>query len=70
MSARNKRKTKKATVISNKMQKTVVVEVSRTIRHPTYGKVIRIKKKLKAHDEDNLCKIGDSVVFGQGSDEK
>ena len=48
-------------VISNKMQKTVVVEVERTRRHPLYGKVIRVHKNYKAHDENNECKIGDQV---------
>lgn len=48
-------------VVSNKMQKTVVVEVVRIERHSLYGKVIRRKAKLKAHDEINQCKIGDQV---------
>jgi len=48
-------------VISNKMEKTVVVVVSNTRRHPLYGKVIRVSKNYKAHDENNECKIGDRV---------
>ncbi len=48
-------------VVSNKMQKTVVVEVERTRRHPLYGKVIRVHKNYKAHDENNECQIGDQV---------
>ena len=48
-------------VISNKMDKTVVVVVTNTRRHPLYGKVIRVSKNYKAHDEDNACKIGDRV---------
>jgi len=48
-------------VVSNKMQKTVVVEVERTRRHPLYGKVVRVHKHYKAHDEDNACLIGDQV---------
>ncbi len=48
-------------VISNKMQKTVVVEVERTRRHPLYGKVIRVHKNYKAHDENNECQVGDQV---------
>jgi small subunit ribosomal protein S17 len=48
-------------VVSNKMQKTVVVEVVRIERHSLYGKVIRRKTKLKAHDEVNQCQIGDQV---------
>ncbi len=48
-------------VISNKMQKTVVVAVERSVIHPVYKKVIRLVSKLKAHDENNMCKIGDRV---------
>lgn len=48
-------------VVSNKMQKTVVVEVVRVKQHPFYGKVLRRKSKLKAHDEGNRCQIGDKV---------
>lgn len=48
-------------VVSNKMQKSVVVEVVRIERHALYGKVIRRKTKMKAHDEVNQCQIGDQV---------
>jgi small subunit ribosomal protein S17 len=48
-------------VVSNKMDKTVVVVVRRTRRHPLYGKVIRIRKRYKAHDEKNECRVGDEV---------
>jgi small subunit ribosomal protein S17 len=48
-------------VVSNKMQKTVVVLVERTQRHRLYGKVISQKRRYKAHDETNACKIGDMV---------
>ncbi len=48
-------------VVSNKMQKTVVVEVVRIERHSLYGKVLRRKTKMKAHDEKGQCKIGDQV---------
>lgn len=48
-------------VISDKMQKTVVVAVSRSVPHPLYGKVVRRVTKLKAHDEKNACRIGDRV---------
>ena len=48
-------------VVSNKMDKTVVVVVSRTRRHRLYGKVIRVTKRYKAHDEGNRCLIGDEV---------
>ena len=48
-------------VLSNRMDKTVVVEVERRKRHPLYGKVIAMRKKYKAHDEENACQIGDRV---------
>jgi small subunit ribosomal protein S17 len=48
-------------VVSDKMDKTVVVRVDRTRRHPLYGKVIRVSKRYKAHDEENQCRVGDIV---------
>jgi small subunit ribosomal protein S17 len=48
-------------VISDKMDKTVVVQVERLSRHPRYGKVLRVRKKYKAHDERNDCHVGDLV---------
>jgi small subunit ribosomal protein S17 len=51
----------KGTVISDKMDKTVVVSVSRFEKHPKYKKYLKINKKYKAHDETNSCKVGDSV---------
>jgi small subunit ribosomal protein S17 len=48
-------------VVSTKMEKTVVVEVRRTRQHKLYGKVIRVSKRYKAHDESNSCKLGDQV---------
>lgn len=48
-------------VVSNKMQKTVVVEVSRFVKHPKYGKYYQITKTYKAHDEGNTSKVGDKV---------
>jgi small subunit ribosomal protein S17 len=48
-------------VVSNKMQKTVVVVVSRTVTHPVYKKVLRRMTRLKAHDESGMCKVGDRV---------
>jgi small subunit ribosomal protein S17 len=48
-------------VVSNKMEKTVVVVVRRTRRHPLYGKVIGVSKRYKAHDENNDCQMGDRV---------
>ncbi len=48
-------------VVSDKMDKTVVVVVRQTRQHPLYGKVIRVTKRYKAHDENNACKVGDQV---------
>lgn len=48
-------------VVSDKMDKTIVVKVTRLLKHPLYGKVIKRHKKFKAHDEDNKAKIGDVV---------
>jgi len=53
--------TLKGVVVSDKMQKTVVVSVSRFIKHPLYGKFYKVSKKYKAHDEENKSKIGDNV---------
>ena len=58
-----KRKRKQGVVLSNKMDKTVVVRVSTRLRHPKYGKVITRFKKYYAHDETNGCGIGDTVVI-------
>ncbi len=58
---RGRRKVFIGTVVSDKMDKTVVVKVERTFRHPVYGKVVKSHKKFYAHDEDNRCKIGDVV---------
>ncbi|MCS7038158.1 MAG: 30S ribosomal protein S17 [Anaerolineae bacterium] len=59
--AQAQRKVLVGTVVSDKMDKTVVVRVERTYRHPLYGKVIRTHKKYHAHDEYNRCKVGDIV---------
>jgi small subunit ribosomal protein S17 len=58
---REQRKRLIGVVTSDKMDKTVVVEVATTKRHPLYGKVMRLVKKYKAHDEKNECRIGDRV---------
>lgn len=58
---RGLRKTKIGKVVSDKMQKTIVVAVERRVKHPLYGKIINVTYKLKAHDENNECKIGDEV---------
>lgn len=55
------RKTRVGRVSSDKMDKTVVVGVETTVRHPLFGKTIRTTKKYKAHDEKNECRIGDKV---------
>ncbi len=59
--AREQRKVLVGRVVSNKMDKTVVVRVERRTRHPLYGKVIRHHKRYKAHDEGNTCGVGDLV---------
>jgi small subunit ribosomal protein S17 len=58
---RNARKTRVGMVVSDKMMKTVVVSIERRVQHPVYGKMIRRTKKLKAHDEENAAKTGDTV---------
>jgi len=58
---RNLRKTMIGIVISNKMDKTVVVAVERKVKHSVYGKFVKRTYKLKAHDENNSCNIGDKV---------
>lgn len=63
MKERGKRKTQIGTVVSNKMDKTVVVMVEKLVKHPKYKKYIRKRKKYKAHDEKNECKIGDQVLI-------
>ena len=58
---RNLRKTRVGKVISNKMDKTIVVAVEDHVKHPLYGKIVKRTYKLKAHDEANVCNIGDKV---------
>ena len=57
------RKTREGLVVSDKMQKTVVVAVEDRVKHPLYGKVLRRTSKLKAHDEENTAGIGDRVLL-------
>ena len=59
---RNKRKTKVGWVVSNRMEKTIVVAIDRLLRHPRYDRVIKRTSKLYAHDEKNQCQIGDKVL--------
>lgn len=61
MSERNLRKTRVGTVVSDKMDKTVVVAIQDNVRHPLYKKIIKRTVKFKAHDEQNACGIGDKV---------
>ena len=58
---RNARKSRTGIVVSDKMQKTVVVAIERRVPHPIYGKMITRTKRLKAHDEENSAKVGDTV---------
>ena len=62
MSERNLRKTRVGTVTSDKMDKTVVVSIKDRVRHPLYKKIVNHTVKLKAHDENNECGIGDRVM--------
>jgi small subunit ribosomal protein S17 len=61
--ARGYRETREGLVISDKMDKTVVVAVEDRVKHPKYGKVLRRTKKYKAHDEQNECGVGDRVLL-------
>ena len=61
MEERNLRKVMIGTVTSNKMDKTIVVAVQTNVKHPIYGKIVKKTYKLKAHDEENKCQIGDKV---------
>jgi len=61
MEERNLRKTRVGKVVSNKMEKTIVVAIADNVRHPLYDKIVKRTIKLKAHDEENTCNIGDTV---------
>ena len=61
MSERNLRKTRVGTVVSDKMDKTIVVAIEDNVAHPLYKKIIKRTIKLKAHDAENVCKMGDKV---------
>lgn len=58
---RGMRKVRIGTVVSDKMDKTVVVAVEQLVLHPLYGRTVRRTKRLKAHDENNTCRVGDQV---------
>ena len=63
MDRRGLRKERTGTVVSDRMQKTVVVTVERTVTHPKYKKILRRRTNVKAHDETNQCRIGDRVLI-------
>jgi small subunit ribosomal protein S17 len=60
---RGYRKTREGYVVSDKMEKTVIVAVEDHVKHPKYGKILRRTKKYKAHDEQNACGVGDRVLL-------
>ena len=61
MEKRGRRKSKIGSVVSSKMNKSIVVSVERLVRHPLYGKYFRKTSKFMAHDEENQCQVGDTV---------
>ena len=63
MSERNLRKTRVGIVASDKMDKTVVVAIQDNVKHPLYKKIIKNTIRLKAHDENNMCGVGDKVLI-------
>ena len=58
---RNLRKTRTSVVVSDKMDKTVIVAIRERVKHPLYGKIVNRTKKFKVHDENNQCGVGDKV---------
>jgi small subunit ribosomal protein S17 len=60
---RRQRKVRSGVVVSDKMDKTIVVEVTRTVIHPVYKKYVRRRKRFMVHDEENRCRIGDEVMI-------
>ena len=63
MSERNLRKTRVGRVVSDKMDKTVVVAIEDNVKHPLYNKIVKKTVKFKAHDEENTCSVGDRVMI-------
>ena len=61
--ARNRRKSRVGTVVSDRMEKTVVVSIERLVKHPVYGRYVRRRTKFKVHDEKNECHVGDTIRF-------
>ena len=62
---RNLRKERVGIVVSDKMDKTIVVAISERVKHPLYKKIVSRTKKLKAHDENNECRVGDKVLVAE-----
>ncbi len=62
---RGKQKSREGVVVSDRMDKTVVVAVDRLVKHPLYKKYIRRRKRYKAHDEENNCSLGDRVLIAE-----
>ena len=62
MAERGNRKTRNGVVVSDKMDKTIVVEIRTRVKHPLYGKIMNRTTRLKAHDEENACGVGDRVM--------
>ncbi len=62
---RNHRKTRVGVVVSNAMDKTIVVAIQNNVRHPLYNKIVKMTKKLKVHDENNECNVGDKVEIAE-----
>jgi len=60
---RNRRKSRVGKVVSDRMEKTVVVSIERLVKHPTYGRFVRRRTKFKVHDEKNECRVGDVIRF-------
>jgi small subunit ribosomal protein S17 len=65
MEERNLRKEKTGVVVSNKMEKTIIVQVERRVKHPKYGKFVKKTSKFAAHDDKNDCNIGDTVRISE-----
>lgn len=63
MNTRGLRKERSGLVVSDRMQKTVVISIERTVMHPKYKKILRRRTKVKAHDESNQCRLGDRVLI-------
>ena len=65
MSTRGLKKERSGVVVSDRMQKSVIVSVERTVMHPKYKKYLKRRTRVKAHDENNQCRVGDRVVIAE-----